>query len=278
MTLFSKQNIKKELEESGARPLKSLGQNFLINQKVLTQIVNSANLSKKDVVIEIGAGFGNLTVSLSKKAKKVIAFEIDKKLTEILKKNAQNIKNIEIFNQDIRKIDLDRVVMKKPYKIIANIPYYLTSFLLRKLFSLKNRPKIILFLVQKEVARRIIARPPKMNLLALNAQMHSQVKILKEVKKGNFWPRPDIDSTLIMFKTKKEKEIDCLNPEILLKLAKIGFSNKRKQLKNNLKKALKLDEKIVLEALKNASLNEKVRPEELSLENWQKLTFYLLKS
>lgn len=265
-------SLKNILEETGAKPLKSLGQNFLINKKILDDIALAANLSKKDAVLEIGPGMGNLTRVLAKKCQEVIAFEIDKKIFKILEENTKKLKNVKVFNEDVKKVNLEAILKGKKYKVVANIPYYLTSFIIRKLFSLKNKPKLIVFLVQKEVARRILAKPPHMNLLALSVQFFSEPKIVKAVKRGNFWPVPKVDSAIILLKAKTEEEIVRQSPEIALKLAKIGFSSKRKQLKNNLKKGLKIDEKTVISAIKKMGMNEKVRPEELSVENWKNLS------
>ncbi len=272
MNKFSAKKIKGILKEIEAQPLKGLGQNFLINQKILAEIVESAQLSKKDIVLEVGAGIGNLTLVLAPKVKKVIAFEIDKKLFKILQKNTKKLKNVEIFNKDIRKVDLEKFFKHKTFKVVANIPYYLTSFLLRKLFSLQNKPRLILLLVQKELGERIMACPPKMNLLALSVQLFSKPKIVKKVKKGNFWPTPKVDSVLILLKTKKETK--KLEANFLLRLAKIGFSGKRKMLKNNLKKGLKLNEQEVLETFKKAGIRKNSRAEELALKNWQKLAIF----
>ncbi|MFN3302081.1 MAG: 16S rRNA (adenine(1518)-N(6)/adenine(1519)-N(6))-dimethyltransferase RsmA, partial [Patescibacteria group bacterium] len=161
--------------------------------------IKSANLSKDDVVLEIGPGTGILTLELAKRAKKVIAVEKDEKMIEILKDVLKNsgIQNVQIIKGDILKLLTSHFQLPTSFKVVGNIPYYLTSRLLRNLLELKKKPKLIVLMVQKEVAQRICAKPPKMNLLAVSVQFYGKPEIVSYVSKKSFWPRPKVDSAII---------------------------------------------------------------------------------
>ena len=187
------------------KPNKRLGQNFLISQKVLQRIIQTAELSKKDTVLEIGPGLGTLTQALAQRVKKVIAIEKDKRMVEILKDVLGDYKNVEIIQGDILKDSpsdtvlpkhkdcIRRTVLDAPkYKVVANIPYYLTSPLIRLFLESIKPPQEMVLLIQKEVAQRICSRPPKMSLLAIAVQFYSQPKIISYVSKKSFWPQPRV--------------------------------------------------------------------------------------
>ena len=267
-------SLKEILRKYRAFPIKRLGQNFLLDKKVLKKIVKSAELSKKEIVVEIGPGIGNLTKELAKKAKKVIAIEKDKRMVEILKKELKNLDNVEIIEGDAReKIEEIAKKIGKNYKIVANIPYYLTSFLIRKILELKNKPKLIVLMVQKEVAQRICAKPPKMNLLAVSVQFFSKAKIISFVPKNCFWPRPKVDSAILEIQPKEQ--LPLRNLEVFFKIVKKGFSHKRKQLINNLAKGLGIEKSKVRRWLLKSQIDPKKRAEQLKIEDWINLAnFY----
>lgn len=242
------------------RAKKSLGQNFLANPRILDKIVQAAEISKEDIVLEVGPGTGNLTKKLAEKAKRVIAIEKDRRLIEELKKLFKESENVEIIEGDILKIlPATLNIQHSKYKIVANIPYYITSNFLRTIFEKWPKPKLIVLTIQKEVAQRIMAKPPKMNLLALSVQFYAEPKIIAYISKNNFRPRPKVDSAII--KLTPKGEINKERVEAALKLAKKAFAGKRKQLKNTLG----------LEILKKSDINLKTRPEELSLSDWLKI-------
>ena len=170
--------VKKLLKKFDTFPSKKLGQNFLINEGVFKKIIKAASLSKNDLVLEIGPGIGNLTLELAKTTKKVIAIEKDKKMCEILKDvlESWNIKNVKIIKKDILKLDLKPYTLK-PYKIVANLPYYITSPVIRKFLELKKPPELMVFMVQKEVAKRICALPPKMSLWLFRSSFMLNLKL-----------------------------------------------------------------------------------------------------
>jgi len=268
------------------KPNKRLGQNFLISQKVLRRIIQTAELSKKDIVLEIGPGLGALTQELAQRAKKVIAVEKDKRMVEILKNTLKDRQNIEIIHGDILDIIRDspsdtvldsRTVSEGlSLKIVANIPYYLTSPLIRLFLELKTPPQEMILLIQKEVAQRICAKPPKMSLLAVAVQFYSQPKIISYVSKKSFWPQPKVDSAIIKIgQIKKPKNI---NQEKFFRIVKAGFASPRKQLANNLSQKLNLAQREIKKALTQCHLDIQVRAENLSVEDWLELFHHFHRS
>ena len=251
-----------------------MGQRFLISRPVLTKIIAAADLSREDTVLEIGPGTGILTRALAEKAGRVIAVEKDKRLFELLSEQLkkEGISNVRLISGDILHIPSPYTLTPSPYKVVANIPYYLTSRLIRRLLEAEHPPKDILIMVQKEVAERITARPPHMNLLALSVQAYGQPRILARVPPEAFSPPPKVESALIEitgisgdFFTKHR-----IAPERFFALAKAAFAGKRKILANSL--ARTLDGKEHARALiKKSGLADRARPEELSLEDWAKL-------
>ncbi len=248
------------------RAKKSLGQNFLINRGVLDKIINAAELDKNDTVIEIGPGTGVLTEKLAEKADKIIAIEKDRRLIEGLKEKFKNT-NVEIVEADVLKLDIGELfrnykleIRNSNYKVVGNIPYYITSHLLKTISEEWARPKLIVLMVQKEVAQRITAKPPHMNLLALSVQFYAEPKIISYISRGSFRPMPKVGSAIIRLNPKDER----LKPEFkkeFFKLTKTAFAGKRKQLKNT----------IGLEVLNKANIRPKARPEELSMDDWLNL-------
>ena len=279
MDLSSPKEIKNILLQYDARPSKRLGQNFLINKNVLQKIILTANLNKNDVVLEVGPGIGTLTQELAKNAGKVIAIEKDKKMIEILKKTLSGFNNIEIINTDILRIKTKNYKLKTiSYKVVANIPYYLTSPLIRKLLEydppVGGPPQEIILMVQKEVAKRICAKPPDMNLLAVSVQFYAEPKIVSYVSKNCFWPSPKVDSAIIKIIPNKVRPSVIRKKDfnkLFFKIVKAGFSQPRKQLGNNLSKNLKTDRKKIDEWLLNNNIKPAQRAETLSIKNWIEL-------
>jgi len=246
------------------KPKKRLGQNFLVDKNVLNKIIEAANLSLKDIVLEIGPGTGILTIELAKRTKKVIAVEKDRELCAMLKENLKNYKNVEIINADILGVRPPILGGRTPkYKIVANLPYYITSPVIRKFLEAENPPQSMILMVQKEVAQRIIAKPPQMNILAVAVQFYAEPKIISYVSKNSFWPKPKVDSAIIKIVPHVGRTTSHIKIGVFFSLVKMGFSSKRKMLKNNLK--------IEESTFKNLGLNPKTRAENLSIENWIKL-------
>lgn len=254
------------------KPQRSKGQNFLVTESIYDKIVASAEISAKDTIVEVGPGLGFLTAKLAKKAKKVIAVELDDRLAEVLKIaiDSQGVENVEIVNQDILKFNPSGL---GSYKIVANIPYNISSILLRTFLGAENKPEIMVLMLQKEVAERITAKAPDMSMLALSVQFYGDAKIVKDVKAGNFWPEPKVDSAVIKIVINNNK-YSRDDQKLFFRLAKIGFAAKRKMLKNNICGGLKLKgeaTKKIDDIFTKLSFDLKVRAEDLSLENWQNL-------
>ena len=278
--------IKKLLKKYNIRPSRRLGQNFLISELVLEKIIEAANLSKDDIVLEVGPGIGNLTIKLAKRVKKVIAVEKDQKMIKILKKVVKNLKNVKIIKGDILKIfehKRQTVVcfLCKGYKVVANIPYYLTSPLIKKfLETVEVKPQQMVLMIQKEVAQRICAKPPDMNLLAISVQFYAKPEITSYVSKKSFWPQPKVDSAIIkivprpllIFKTIVQNISKEKFRNLFFKVVRIGFLQPRKQLINNLSKGLKIKKKRVKNWLLENEIKPTQRAETLTIEDWIKLT------
>lgn len=268
---MSPTEIKEVMEKYGIAPKKLFGQNFLISKGILDKIVKSANLSKNDIILEVGPGLGALTFKLSPLVNKILAVEKDKNLIKIITERIaeEKIKNIEIIEHDILKFDPTTYNLQpKTYSLVANIPYYLTSALIRKFLETEDRPSKIILMIQKEVAQRICAPKyeEKMNLLALSVHFYADAKILFYVSRENFWPAPKVDSAVIEI-TPKEKLAD-VDEKLFFKIIRAGFSSKRKQLASNLSQNLKIPKEKVEDILQQINLNPKIRAEELKMENW----------
>ncbi len=249
---------------------KSLGQNFLVNPHILDKIIAAAEISKDDTILEVGPGTGNLTRKLLEKAGRVVTVEKDHRLIEPLKETFKDCPNVEIIEADVLRWAPSQLRWCPSYKIVANIPYYITSNFLRTIFESWPSPRLIIIMIQKEVAQRIIAKPPHMNLLALSIQYYAEPKIVGFISKNNFRPVPKVDSAIIRLSPKSE----ILNPkqtEQIFKLIKAGFLGKRKQLAGNLLKHLKIPKEKTFSALAGLKLSPTARAEELSLEQWQEL-------
>jgi len=263
--------LKKLFQEKNIKPLKKFGQNFVVSKEILEKIIESADLEPKDIVLEIGAGPGNLTKELAKKAKKVIAVEKDKKMIAILKETLKGFKNIKIIEGDALEFEPKSYKLRaNNYKLIGNLPYYLTSAIIKKFLETENRPSQMVLMIQKEVAQRICSQPPKMNLLALSVQFYAKPKIIAYVSKNCFWPRPKVDSAIIKLNIKKKKLRD--NKDIFFKIIKAGFAHPRKQLANNLSSELKLDKERVKNWLLKSKINPSQRAETLKEKDWLNLT------
>ena len=253
------------------KPKRQKGQNFLINEKIYDDIIKAADLKESETVLEIGPGLGFLTAKLASKVKRVIAVELDDQLANYLQigVNAQDIENIEVIRGDILKLNLVKI-LDEPYKIVTNLPYNITSIFLRQFLSNANRPTSLVLMLQKEVAQRIVAAPPDMSILAVSVQYYATAEIIREVKAGNFWPEPRVDSAIIKIIV-KEHNFSPETDKKFFQIVKVGFSAKRKMLKNNLAGGLHLAPEIIKSALVKVGFSERIRAEDLSVEDWQKL-------
>ncbi len=259
------------------KPEKSKGQNFLINESIYDKIVDSAEITKNDLILEVGPGLGFLTFKLAQKAKKVLTVEVDSKIAEVLdiSLKAKSISNIKIFNQDILKAKGENFSAIGDYKIVSNLPYNISSIFLRKFLSLANKPKLMVLMLQKEVVSRIMAQAPKMSLLAISVQFYAQVEFVLDVSRDNFYPIPKVDSSVIKIIPNKKYLDTYAEEKKFFSLLKIAFSSKRKMLKNNLANGMSLEIKKIENLLDRIGLDKKVRAEELSIGKWLKLYDFL---
>lgn len=273
MDFHSKTSLKNFLKKYDISPSKRLGQNFLIDKSILKKFLTGLGPLLNSTVLEIGPGLGIITKALAKGAKKVIAVEKDERLCQILRENLKNFKNLKIIQGDILKIEPKTYNLKpKNYKVVGNLPFYLTAPVIRKFLESPRPPKEMILIIQKEVAQRICAKPPKMNLLAVSVQFYAQPKIIDYISKKSFWPQPKVDAAIIKLKAKDLKLKTARNgPGILSEffwLVRAGFSQPRKKLVNNLAKKLGVEKRLVLKWLKNAKIKENSRAENLNLRNW----------
>jgi len=260
-------SIKELFKEHDIRPNKRLGQNFLIDQNILAKIIKAADVDHNDIVLEIGPGLGTLTKELIQRAKKVIAVEKDKKLAALLEEALKDSSNLEIITADIR--DIINKISLNSFKIVANLPYYITSPVIRMFLESKNPPQEMILMVQKEVGSRICASPPKMSLLAVSVQLYAQPNVAFRVPKESFWPQPKVDSSLIKIQNiKKPENIDI---EKFFRVVRAGFSSPRKQLANNLSSGLDLDREEIKKALIESNLDIQIRAQDLRIEDWKTL-------
>ena len=261
---------------------KHRGQNFLTDKNILKKIIEHACIKRTDTVVEIGAGTGNLTELLAQKAKRVIAIEIDRDLIPLLQERCAPYDNVEIVKDDARAFNPKRYTLNpKRYLVVANIPYNITSFIIRKFLEEDPQPARLLLLIQKEVAQRICAKPPHMSMLALSVQYFALPKILFPVSRNSFSPKPAVDSAVIeivlrpsVIPSEVRSPDGALNVEqdSFFRAITAGFSSKRKLLSSNLAKSYALPREKILELFTDAEINPTARAQELSLEQWMLLT------
>lgn len=291
-TFASSAALRRETEQLaslyGIRPQHSKGQNFLIQPKVYQAIVRAAEIKSDDEILEIGPGWGFLTMALAEQAKRVVSVELDHLLAEVLPSRLaiSDLNNIEVINHDILKTvinrpdlvghqDLSNINLADNYKLVANLPYNITSVCLRRFLSGEvARPNLIVVMVQDEVAQRLTARPGDLSLLGLLAQYYSQPEYLTAVPAADFWPKPKVNSAIVRFRLITPR-LSITEEKLFWRLAKIGFSSRRKMLKNNLSAGLHLDEIIIAQAIEKTGQKITCRAQDLSVEQWLKLVALL---
>ncbi len=263
------------------RANKSLGQNFLINQNVVDSIIDNSNITKEDLVIEIGPGLGTLTRFLLEKANKVICVELDKNMIKILKDRFKLYDNIEILNNDILKTDLNKIIKEqkqnneiKNVKIVANLPYYITTPIIMKLLESNLDINSITVMIQKEVADRLIEIPGGKNTGAITYAIYyycTSEKIL-EVENNSFIPEPEVTSEVIKLNIRKNPPIEVKNKELLFNIIKKAFMQRRKTLLNSLVNSkVFLNKEDGIKVLKELNIDINIRPEKLTLDEFAQI-------
>ena len=276
--LSSHRATKEVVQKHNFKFSKSLGQNFLIDDNVIDRILAGARLSEGDKIIEVGPGIGTLTREMCKVADKVVAIEIDKTLIPILEETLADLDNVEVVNQDILKVNVEELVKEKlsggPVKLVANLPYYITTPIVMK-FLEENIPVTdIVVMVQKEVADRMNAGPGTKDYGALSVavQYYCDTEIVAKAPRHMFVPQPNVDSTVIGLHVREERKYPVDNEEIFFKTVKASFGQRRKTLLNSLGTLGFLTKDQVKEALSNANIDEKRRGETLTIEEFATLS------
>jgi len=270
--------IKWLLREFNIRPKKSLGQNFLVSDAFLRAITSAAEIDKKDTILEIGAGLGTLTRALAERAQRVIALETDERLLLPLRKVLQDYPNVEIVQGNILKIDLAQLLAGRGeapkevnYKVVANLPYYATSAILRRLLEAAQKPQLLVVTVQREVAERLVATPGKMSILSVSVQFYGRPRIVARAPARAFYPSPKVASAVVRIDVYEEPLAEVDDVEAFFSLVRAGFAQRRKYLKNSLPQGLGLSAHQVTSALRRARIEETLRPQALSVEDWARL-------
>ena len=264
MDLTNKKTLIETLKRHNLWAKKRFGQNFLISRNVLETIVKTGEISREDHIVEVGAGLGTLTIELEKYAGKVTAIEADKTLIPILE---EHIQKAEIIQGDALKLPPP----KTKYKVIANIPYQITSPLLTHFLTAKNSPEKIVFLIQKEVAEKICAKEGHLNVLAITVQAFGTPKIIEKVSNGCFYPSPKVESAIIEIKSLKDPLVSKEEFPEFIELVKKGFSQKRKKLINSLSNAAKIKTEILKSVFAELGMHENTRAQELGIKDWRTL-------
>lgn len=265
------------MKKYGIKANKDLGQNFLINNEVVENIIKSSDVSKEDLIIEIGPGLGTLTKRLLENAGKVICIELDKKMIKILNDRFGDYSNFEIINDDVLKVDLNKIIKEnlnnniKRAKIVANLPYYITTPIIMKLLEDKLDIDSIVVMIQKEVAERLIETPGGKNTGAITHTIfyYCESEKVMEVPNSSFIPEPEVTSEVIKMKLRKKPAVELDNPKVMFMIIKSAFMQRRKTLLNSLTNAQVFTNKQEgLEILKKLNLEENVRAENLKLEDY----------
>jgi 16S rRNA (adenine1518-N6/adenine1519-N6)-dimethyltransferase len=260
------------LKDYGLKPQKGLGQNFLVDDIYLEKIVHAGGVQKTDTILEIGAGLGSLTRYLAASAGEVVAVEIDKNLFPALKKVSKPFDNVRLILGDFMEMDITELMTVDGYKVVANIPYYLTSNLIRRLMESHVKPGLTVLTVQKEVAQRICAGPGKLSLLALGVQVYGNPSIAFTIPKGAFFPVPQVDSATLVVEHFSQPRILPERLDNFFLLAKAGFTQKRKMLHNALAGAPDINHEQSLDMLSKAGIEPERRAQTLNLQEWDALT------
>lgn len=272
--------VRRILREYGVRLKKRLGQNFLHDKETLSTIVKAAHLSKDDLVIEIGAGIGILTQRLAPLAEKVVAIELDNRLGAILRDRLANLNNVKVIQADILKVDVERVVdiqsRAVAIKVVANLPYYITTPIIMHLLKQKSIIRLLVIMVQKEVAERIVAKPgtKQYGALSIACQYHCEVELIAGVPKRAFFPQPKVDSALIRMTVLKKPKVEVEDEDFFFSLVRGSFGQRRKMLENALlgSNNLGLGREKLRPLLKQAGIDGRRRAEALSIEEFAQLS------
>ncbi len=253
----------------GIKSRKRLGQHFLVDEAVLRRIIAAAEITPADTILEIGPGPGILTGEMAKRAGRVIAVELDNRLAAALKETMAGANNVTIINDDILRLDPTTLLTgQTSYKVVANLPYYITSPVLRHLLEATFRPEKMVLMVQREVAEAIAAVPGRRSLLSISVQYYGEPRIVDTVPAEAFYPAPEVDSALLNIEVYRQPAVRVSDEKGFFKLVRAGFTASRKQIANSLAQGLGMDKKTTLVMLAEAGIQPQRRAETLTLEEW----------
>lgn len=273
----SARDVLRLMQEMGLRPRKELGQHFLTDRRALTRIVAAAELTGRDVVIEVGAGLGSLTHLLAQVAGRVIAVELDRGLAAALPRLLVQEQRVSIVQGDILHFSPTDLLFRSelapdtPYLVVGNLPYGITSAVLRHFLEAEHRPQRLVVTVQREVAHRITARPGRMSLLAVSVQFYGRPQIVLRLKPGAFYPRPEVSSAVIRIDCYDDLPLPVEDATLFFRIVRAGFAQRRKQIHNSLAANLALADDQVRVALEDAGIDPHRRAQSLSLAEWAAL-------
>jgi len=264
-------DVPRLLLQAGIRPDKRLGQNFLLDESALHKVVAAAQIEPQDTVLEIGAGLGSLTRLLALASSRVVAVELDGRLIPLLNEVLTPYPNVQILQGDILTINLTQHLPHPDYLVVANIPFYITSAVIRHLLELASPPRRFVLTVQSEVAERICAEPGDMSLLALSVQVYGQPQVTAHIPAEAFYPAPEVDSAVVRVDLYPTPRIPEQFLDVFFRLVKAGFSQKRKTLRNSMAGGLGWAPSQAAQLLQNAGIDPIRRAETLSISEWEQL-------
>jgi 16S rRNA (adenine1518-N6/adenine1519-N6)-dimethyltransferase len=250
------------------RPNKSFGQNFLVDSSVLANIVEAAEISASDEILELGAGTGVLTRELAKQARRVVAVELERDMLALLAKMTSNYANVELLARNLLFVDPADVFGAAPYKLVANLPYYITAPAFRHFLESANPPRLLVVMVQQEVAQRIVAEPGDLSLLAVSIQFYGRPQIIARVPAKAFYPAPKVDSAILRVELHAKAPLTARERDSFFRVVQAGFSERRKQLHNALTRGLHHKNEDIRAWLQAADIDTSRRAETLSIEEW----------
>jgi 16S rRNA (adenine1518-N6/adenine1519-N6)-dimethyltransferase len=268
---FSLMNARKLLQKYKIRPNRRLGQNFLVDPRALSKVVTAAELTGSENVLEVGAGLGALTCRLAEVVQQVFSVEVDRRFLPLLEEVAGHYENVTLIYGDILELNLTSIIEDREYAVIANIPYSITSALIRHLLEADKPAERLVLTVQCEVAERIIAKPGSLSLLAVSVQIYGKPQIVARIPAKAFYPKPKVDSAVLRVDIHPEPIVGRVYLPTLFRLARAGFSQKRKQLRNSLAGGLRLSPSVVVDWLQQAAIPPTSRAQELGLDAWVRL-------
>ncbi len=271
-------DVRRLLEQWDLRPSKGLGQNFLVNPAVLEKIVAAAELTPDNAVLEIGAGLGTMTELLARDAGHVVAVELDQRLIPVLQDVLSGLDNVTLVQGDILALDPVALVggLDLQYQVVANLPYYITSAVLRHLLEASLKPQRIVITVQREVAERIVAKPGKMSLLAVSVQFYGRPQLLFRIKPGSFYPSPEVESAVVRVDVHEKPIAPVEETDAFFRVVRAGFSQRRKQLRNTLSAGLRRAPTEVATKLEKVGVDPRRRAETLGLQEWVRVARVLV--